>query len=55
MDVLIDSLIRALSTHGVPLPLYVDRAKIYLSNGLTIIRQVDMPLLNLPLSCEASL
>jgi transposase InsO family protein len=34
LDVLIDSLIRALSTHGAPLQLYVDRAKIYLSNAL---------------------
>ncbi len=34
LDVLIDSLIRALSTHGAPLALYVDRAKIYLANAL---------------------
>ncbi len=34
MDVLIDSLIRALSTHGAPLQLYVDRAKIYMANAL---------------------
>ena len=34
LDVLIDSLIRALSTHGAPLQLYVDRAKIYMSNAL---------------------
>ena len=34
LDVLIDSLIRALSTHGAPLALYVDRAKIYMSNAL---------------------
>ncbi|MBT8331034.1 MAG: DDE-type integrase/transposase/recombinase [Deltaproteobacteria bacterium] len=34
LDVLIDSLIRALSTHGAPLQLYVDRAKIYLANSL---------------------
>jgi putative transposase len=34
LDVLIDSFIRALSIHGAPLTLYVDRAKIYLSNGL---------------------
>jgi transposase InsO family protein len=34
LDVLIDSLIRALSTHGAPLQLYVDRAKIYLANAL---------------------
>ena len=34
LDVLIDSFIRALSVHGAPRSLYVDRAKIYLSNGL---------------------
>jgi putative transposase len=34
LDVLIDSLIRALSTHGAPLALYVDRAKIYMANAL---------------------
>lgn len=34
LDVLIDSLIRALATHGAPLQLYVDRAKIYLANSL---------------------
>lgn len=34
LDVLIDSFIRALSIHGAPRALYVDRAKIYLSNGL---------------------
>ena len=34
LDVLIDSFIRALSIHGAPLTLYVDRAKIYLSNSL---------------------
>jgi transposase InsO family protein len=34
LDVLIDSFIRALSTHGAPRELYVDRAKVYLSNGL---------------------
>jgi transposase InsO family protein len=34
LDVLIDSLIRAFSTHGVPLELYVDNAKVYHSNGL---------------------
>jgi transposase InsO family protein len=34
LDVLIDSFIRALSIHGAPLTLYLDRAKIYLSNGL---------------------
>lgn len=34
LDVLIDSFIRALSTHGAPLTLYVDRAKIYQSNAL---------------------
>lgn len=34
LDVLIDSLIRALSIHGAPLELYVDNAKVYLSHGL---------------------
>ena len=34
LDVLIDSLIRALTTHGAPLQLYVDRAKIYMANAL---------------------
>jgi transposase InsO family protein len=34
LDVLIDSFIRALSVHGAPRSLYVDCAKIYLSNGL---------------------
>jgi transposase InsO family protein len=34
LDVLIDSFIRALSTHGASRQLYVDRAKVYLSNGL---------------------
>ena len=34
LDVLIDSFIRALSIHGAPRQLYVDRAKVYLSNGL---------------------
>ena len=34
LDVLIDSLIRALAKHGAPLALYVDRAKIYLANSL---------------------
>jgi transposase InsO family protein len=34
LDVLIDSLIRALAKHGAPLQLYVDRAKIYLANAL---------------------
>ena len=34
LDVLIDSFIRGLSTHGAPLSLYVDRAKIYMSNAL---------------------
>jgi len=34
LDVLIDLFIRALSTHGAPCQLYVDRAKVYLSNGL---------------------
>jgi transposase InsO family protein len=34
LDVLIDSFIRALATHGAPLQLYLDRAKIYLANAL---------------------
>jgi hypothetical protein len=34
LDVLIDSLIRALAKHGAPLQLYVDRAKIYLATAL---------------------
>jgi transposase InsO family protein len=34
LDILIDSLIRALSTHGAPKQLYVDNAKIYHANGL---------------------
>ena len=34
LDVLIDTLLRALATHGMPLGLYVDNAKVYHSNGL---------------------
>ena len=34
LDVLIDSLIRALSVHGAPQAIYVDNAKIYHSHGL---------------------
>ena len=34
LDILIDSLIRALSKHGAPRALYVDNAKIYHSHGL---------------------
>ena len=34
LDVLIDSLIRAFSTHGAPKQLYLDNAKIYHANGL---------------------
>ena len=34
LDVLIDSLIRALSTHGAPQQIYVDNAKIYHANAL---------------------
>ena len=34
LDVLIDTLLRALATHGMPLALYVDNAKVYHSNGL---------------------
>jgi putative transposase len=34
LDVLIDSFIRAMATHGAPLSIYVDNAKIYHANGL---------------------
>jgi len=34
LDVLIDSLLRALAKHGAPLQLYVDRAKVYLATAL---------------------
>lgn len=34
LDVLIDSFIRAMATHGAPLAIYVDNAKIYHANGL---------------------
>ena len=34
LDILIDSWIRALATHGSPLELYVDNAKVYHSRGL---------------------
>jgi len=34
LDILIDSLIRALSVHGAPLALYLDNAKVYHSHGL---------------------
>ena len=34
LDVLIDSFIRAMATHGAPLSIYLDNAKIYHSNGL---------------------
>jgi len=34
LDILIDSLIRAMATHGAPLALYVDNAKVYHSHGL---------------------
>jgi transposase InsO family protein len=34
LDVLIDSFVRAMATHGTPLSMYVDNAKIYHSNGL---------------------
>lgn len=34
LDVLIDTLLRGLATHGMPLGLYVDNAKVYHSNGL---------------------
>ena len=49
LDVLIDSLIRALSTHGAPLELYVDRAKIYMSNALrAACYRVNIKLLHRP-------
>ena len=34
LDVLIDSFIRAMATHGTPLAVYLDNAKIYHANGL---------------------
>jgi len=34
LDILIDSLLRALAKHGAPCDLYLDNAKIYHSNGL---------------------
>jgi hypothetical protein len=34
LDVLIDSFIRAMATHGAPLAIYVDNAKIYHATGL---------------------
>ncbi len=34
LDVLIDTLLRALATHGMPLGIYIDNAKVYHSNGL---------------------
>jgi putative transposase len=34
LDILIDSLLRALAKHGAPLELYLDNAKVYHSNGL---------------------
>lgn len=34
LDVLIDTLLHALSIHGMPLGLYIDNAKVYHSNGL---------------------
>lgn len=34
LDVLIDTLLRGLAIHGMPLGLYVDNAKVYHSNGL---------------------
>lgn len=49
LDVLIDSLIRALSTHGAPLQLYVDRAKIYLANALkALCYRLNIKLLHRP-------
>lgn len=34
LDILIDSLLRAFGTHGIPVELYLDQAKIYQSNAL---------------------
>ena len=34
LDVLVDTLLRGLASHGAPLGLYVDNAKVYHSNGL---------------------
>ncbi len=34
LDVLVDTLLRGLGSHGAPLGLYVDNAKVYHSNGL---------------------
>lgn len=34
LDILIDSLLRALAKHGAPLEIYLDNAKVYHSNGL---------------------
>ena len=49
LDVLIDSLIRALATHGAPLQLYVDRAKIYLANALrAVCYRLNIKLLHRP-------
>jgi transposase InsO family protein len=49
LDVLIDSFIRALSVHGAPRSLYVDRAKVYLANGLrAACYRLDIKLLHRP-------
>jgi hypothetical protein len=49
LDVLIDSLIRAFSTHGAPKQLYVDNAKIYHANGLkAACYRLDIKLLHRP-------
>ena len=36
LDILVDSLIRAWVTHGSPVELYVDNAKVYLANALEV-------------------
>jgi len=49
LDVLIDSLIRAFSTHGAPKQLYVDNAKIYHANALkAACYRLDIKLLHRP-------
>jgi transposase InsO family protein len=49
LDVLIDSFVRAMATHGAPLSIYVDNAKIYHSNGLkTACYRCNIKLLHRP-------
>ena len=49
LDVLIDSFIRAMATHGAPLAIYVDNAKIYHANGLkTACHRCNIKLLHRP-------